>query len=499
MKFHKVKTAKRSSFESLTILLLCFCFFLSSCADSSSKINEHSLYLPESVEEDISQKTDFFFFIIPKDASPELITSAKALCYKFSTENDVKAEVYFDDEQLPIYKEPRFILIGDTVYSSSQKAIANLNRDDYVCLSVGKDVVIGGKSSSASILAIERFAKDVLPYFDGESGISAASAFEFLAEYPYKDLTINGYSLSDHTFVYPSENSMHEMELVYLLREKLADTCGAYPKVLSDKEADPTSRLICVGNCFGQTRQECQIAYEGNSVKLFASSQNALAQAVKTLLKKCGDSQSVTLRDSTVIESKTPVIDFASVFPNKIESESDLAGIAKICKKLKQELPMLVCFDIPTRTELEAYKNNLNEYTYIGNGLFVLSCENEIIWSETTENLSVADLRIGDGLEYRVIVADTRNQNDTEISDSAISKISDTVTTVLFTLSKDTEKISFERDDIILELEDKSGDRVINTKVFSPVGSATAYEKTVILNHALLKEAVFLTVNKIHV
>ncbi len=489
MKFHKAKTSERSSIGSLPILLLCFCLLLSSCADSSTKTNEHSLYLSESMNGEASDKTDFFFFIIPKDASPELIKSSKELCENFRAENGVKAQVYFDDEQLPIYQYPRFILIGDTAYSSSHKAISHLNRDDYVCLSIEKDVVIGGKSSSASILAIERFTRDVLPYFDGESGISAASSFEFFAEYPHKDLTINGYSLSDYTFVYPSENTMKEMELAYLLREKLADTCGAYPKILSDKEADETGRLICVGNCFGEARTESQIAYEGNSLKLFASSQNALAQAANTLLKKFEKSQSVTLRENTLIESKTPIIDFKSVFANKIESENDLASIVNVCKEIKQNLPMLVCFDLPTTMELEAYKKNLNEYTYVENGLFILSSKNEIISLKTDDSLSVVDINLGDGFDYRVIVLDTRNGK--EILDSAISNISDSVTTVLFTVSNGIQKPSLERDDIILELESQSGNRSIHTNIFAPIGAATAHEKTVIINHALLNEAVF--------
>ena len=491
MKFHKLKTQQRSSIGLLPILLLCFCLLFSSCANSSTKTNEHTLYLPDSVEDAPSENTDFFFFIIPKDASPELIESAKTLCEKFRTENEVKAEVYFDDETLPQYKDPRFILIGDTSYSSSHKAIAHLNRDDYVCLAIERDVVIGGKSSSASILAIERFTKDVLPYFDGESGISNASSFEFFAEYPHKTITINGYSLSDYTFVYPSENTMNEMELAYFLREKLADICGAYPKVLSDKEADETSRLIHVGNCFGETRNESQIAYEGNSVKLLASSQNSLAQAVDTLLKKFQSSQSVILNESTIIESKSSVIDFKSVFADKIDSESDIVDIIKICKEINQTLPMLVCFDLPSNTELDQYKKNLSKYTHIGNGLFVLSEKNEMISCETTGYISVVDLRIDDGLDYRVIVADIRNQsNISEILTVATSKISDSITTILFMISNNPTSISFARDDIILDVESKDGDRSIDMKVFAPISSATAYEKTVILNHALLKEAI---------
>lgn len=491
MTLNKTKTHKRSGFGILPMLLLCFSLLLSSCANSSSGINEHSLYLPYATDESSSEKTDFFFFIIPKDASAELIESAKALCEKFRVKNDVKAQVYFDNELLPTYKAPRFILIGNTSHFSSQKAISHLKRDDYICLSIEKDVVIGGKSCSASILAIERFTKEILPYFDGESGISAASTFEFFAEYPNKDLTINGYSLSDYTFVYPSENSMREMELVYLLREKLADTCGAYPNVLSDKDADETDRLICVGNCFEQTRAEPQIAYEGNSVKLFADSANILAQAVQTLIKTCESSQSITLRESTVIESQTPVIDLLSVLADKAETENDLADIVNVCKKIKQTLPMLVCFDLPSGTELEQYKKNLNEYTYIGNGLFVLSEKNEIVSTKTDGFVSVADIRIGEGFDYRVIAADTRKQsNNNEITNSALPMISDDVATVLFAISSVRSTPSFERNDIILELEKTDGERSIYTIAFAPIGTASVHEQTVVINHSLLKATI---------
>jgi hypothetical protein len=481
---------KRSSLGALPILLLCFCILFSSCANSQSGVNDHSLYLPHTEDSFPSEKTEFFYFIIPKDASAELAQSAKELCKRFCSENGAQAQVYFDNEVLPTYENARFILLGDTAHPSSQKAISHLKRDDYVCLSIEKDVIIGGKSSSATVLAIERFEKDVLPYFDGESGISGACSFEYFADYGQEDIKINGYSLSDYTFVYPSENSINEFELAYLLREKLADICGAYPRMISDKEADASDRLICIGNCFNETRPKAQILCQNKSVRLFASSSNLLAKAINTLIKTCESSPEVMLRDQTLIDINVPAISCMSVIQKKIEGESDLAGIVSVCKEIKQILPMLVCFDLPSDIETLQYEKNLNEYTKIGDCLFILSNKNEIISRETVGNISRADISAGEGFNYRVIVADTRGEaNAQETLASALSKISDGVTTFLFTISSGAEKPSFERDDIILELESSDGDILIHTSVFAPIGAASAQGQTVILNHSLLKEA----------
>lgn len=484
---------KRSSLGLFSILLLCFSLLLSSCANSSGGINDHSLYISNATSAEAQQKTDFYFFIIPKDASASLVQSANGLCEKFCAENGVSARVYFDDEPLPTYNNPRFILIGDTAYASSHKAISDLKRDDYVCLSIGKDVVIGGKSSSATILAIERFTKDVLPYFDGESGISETSSFKFFAEYPRKNITINGYSLSDYTFVYPSEDSMSEMALAYLLREKLSDICGAYPKVVSDKEADETDRLICVGNCFGDTQEGSQIIYQGKSVKIFASSKNVLAKAADTFIKVCESSKDLTLINKMVIDSNIPSISFKSFFADTISNESDLLAVVNTCKEIKQALPLLVYFDFPSADECEQYKKNLGEYTLIGGSLFVLSSKNTVTASFNEELISVADVSVGEGFDYRVITANAyKGSNPQDAVNSAISKISDSVPTVLFTVSSSGEKLSFDRADIVLESENTGNGKTIYITVFSPSGASEICGQELIINHSLLKEAFLL-------
>ena len=485
------KPCKISSVRLFPILLICFCLIFSSCANSSDTINEHTLYLSDASDSSISGKTDFFFFIIPKDASPELIESTKELCKRFCEGNVVSAKIYFDDEPLPIYENPRFILIGNTVYSSSQKAISHLKRDDYVCLSIGKDVVIGGKSNSASIKAIERFTKETLMYFDGESGISEASSFSFFAEYPHENLTINGYSLSDYTFVYPYENSIKELELTYLLREKLADMCGAYPKIVSDKDIDMSGRLICVGNCFDDTRESTQIDYDGKCVKLFASSENSLAQATQALIKECETTKELTLRDITLIDKEPPAIDFVSIFPNAITDQSSLTDIVNTCKEIKSSLPMLVCFDFPSDTELEQYEKNLTEYIHIGNGLFVLKSKNNITSSEAVKNISCADVTTGDGFDYRIIISDIQEQgNIKEAIEMSTAKISDRVATVLFTVAYGETELSFDRNDIIFASETSKGNRRIYVNVFSPSGAASIHDKKITINHSILKEAI---------
>lgn len=482
---------KRSSLWILPVLFFCFSVLFSSCGFSQDNTNDHLLYLADTEDATSLEKTDFFYFIVPKDASAKLVQSSKELCESFCSANDVRAQVFFDNEELPVYKNSRFILLGDTAHPSSQKAISHLKRDDYVCLSVGKDVIIGGKSNSATLTAIERFEKEILPYFDGESGISEASSFEHFEKYEKEDIKINGYSLSDYTLVYPSENTMREAELTYLLREKLADICGAYPRIITDKEADVTQRLICIGNCFKETRDEAQIVCQGNSVKLFASSSNLLAKGADILIKSSKDSTEVTLREQTVIDQIYPVISFGSVFSEKIENESDLADIVNNCKEIKQTLPMLLCFDFHGNTERDQYKKNLNEYTLIGDLVFVLSNKNKLISLETAENVSAADISMGEGFNYRVIVADTRGQADsTNVMASALSKISDDTPTVLFTVSDSAENPSFDRKDIIFELEKSNGVRSITTSVFSPIGAASVQDQTVMINHSLLKEAI---------
>ena len=141
------------------------------------------------------------------------------------------------------------ILLGATNRDESAEFIASLNRDNYGFAIINGKIVIAGRTDEGTEKAIKRFISVIKKGDRSETFFdNSRDKFVHIERYPAKDVKINGISASDYTLVYPNSNGNMEKELLEYLREHIADICGAYPEIVSDKTADPSKHMLVVGN-----------------------------------------------------------------------------------------------------------------------------------------------------------------------------------------------------------------------------------------------------------
>ena len=458
----------KSSFRNFLILLFCFSFILCSCSSTKGNVNDHSIYLPKAQEE-TEATVNACYLVIPANASSALIESADKLSKSIAESLDIHTKVYYDHEMLPSTENARFIFIGDTSYDISKLNTARLKINDYLCATVGKNIFLGGKSSTATITAIERFISDILPSLDLNEGIEKDKQFEYFGEYLYKNPTLNGYPLNDYTVVYPFNYSMQEKDIALKLAEKLTTLFGVCPTVLSETQVSDSQMLICIGACFGDTPTNAKIICRENSVKLCGRSANELAQSAFSFIETCKSSENVELDGETAVEYNDLEITLMRVFPSPIESSGALAQITNICHEIGTKKPSIICFDFPSDAERAQYENNLTDYTFIGNGVFVLSEKCAIVSKSITQNTVCADIRYLNN-ELRVISVSAKGQSQNA---EPLSMLSDDGTSIVFTIT-DSDGVSVPSSDgvILNDMQSNNTDNVILT-VFSKNNSAS--------------------------
>ena len=463
------------------ILTFCFSLALCSCTTSNNNISDHSVYLDDAEEENEAAIKECHL-IIPSDSSDELIKSAKRLSLSLAQRSGVKSTVYYDSEPLPESRNARLIFLGNTCYDISILKISRLKKDDYICTSVESNIVLGGKSSSATVAAIERFISEVLPYFDIQSPISDELSFEYRGEYLYENITVNGYSLDDYTIVYPWAESVKEKSIAHALRENLAALCGAYPNIAESRYVAGAERIICVGACLGDTAPEAQVLFSGSNIILCGSSANLIAESAEHFIELCAADNTLEIIGRSTPQSQISTVTLAAEFPTEIRGDDDLANFSELCKRIKQSLPTIVCFDLPSDTELTKLRKNLTEYSYLGNGLFILSeAYTKISVAKIPCGIS-ADVSLCKSYRCRVIAADA----DLCSWDTIAASISNDIPTVIFTFNDSVgAPIPFDSREILSE-ENSSESRSILIKVLAPNGSAEKHgDSAIIIAHPL--------------
>ena len=459
----------RKTLSLFLLLIFCFSFTLSSCLSSNDNISDHSAYI-----DDITDKTETAIdecnVILPSDASPELIEAAERLSLALADRFSIKSTVYYDSEPLLKLKNTRFIFLGNTSYDISKLKISRLKIDDYVCTFVENDIVLGGKSSSATVTAIERFISDVLPYFDIQGAISDELSFEYRGEYLYTNITVNGYSLDDYTIAYPSAESAKEKAIAYALRDCLSKLCGAYPDIVESRYLVSTDRTICVGACFGDVPCDAQIISVGSNIILCGDSANLIAESAEHFVELCSADSSLEIIGQAKPESQMSTLTFEAEFPVEIQGPENVADYSELFRKIKQNLPSVVCFDIPGNAELLEIKKNLTEYSYAGHGLFILSVAYAEMSITDISGGVRTDISLGKSYQCRIIAADASECS----SDTVSENISDDIPTVIFALNDSDDPLVPADSREILNAEYSSKDRQILVKVIAPNGTAVS-------------------------
>jgi len=409
-------------------LLLLFCILLCSCQATAENSALHNLQSEETEAAASKGASEHDYLIIPANAGSALISRARTLAVAISERTGIPCSVYFDDEDYLVRENARLLLVGNVRHALSQAHLHDLRRDDYLCVSEGGTLVLGGKSDTATVAAIDRFSKSLLPYVNAEILINADQHFLIRAEYALTEVTLNGFSLGDYRLVYPKNGSLFEKSLAYRLREKIADRCGFYLNVLSDDLVQDQARVIAIGNCFGNVPPtESAICADGSVITLCGTSSYSLCDAAYVLLNQLfanveSTTATLSLSAPVSVADDAPSLSALAGLLFERDAMSNVTAIANLSSAAQTHEPaMLPCSAVSQDLLSRHLQPSLSSYVCLshnasdGRVLPFFYREDLLTLCEQTSEGSVHKMRLsirGSGTNFTVLHASAETEAD---------------------------------------------------------------------------------------
>lgn len=360
--------AKRRAFLACFLLL---CLLLCSCNRDLTGLSPlHSLGNVND-EEERPPIFEYDYIILPASAGETLTARAHALCEALSARTGIPATLFFDDEPLPEWENARLILLGNTAHALSYKHLHALRRDDYLCTTDKNALLLGGKSDTATIAAIDRFCAELLPYADATVLVNADQHFRVYATYDVEAISVNGFSLADYRLVYPKKNQNGEHAIALALREAIADRCGFYLDVLPDAFVSEPSRIIAIGACFGEDDvSEPQFLATDSTIMLFGSSEHAMATVAQAFYRHLfpdgtHTSLSVSITEPMPIPLGAPSLSAFVGLLHDFGATADVTEIAQLCTDLRNTGALLAPFSEMSSSSFSYLQSNLSDYACV--------------------------------------------------------------------------------------------------------------------------------------
>lgn len=201
-------------------------------------------YPPELKGTDGQGEALSYRIVIPSACSAALKNAADGLALRIAEQTGVTATAVYDTEPLSERVNETEILLGLTNRSVSMESMKSLKKDDYICRVVNGAVVLGGKTDSATVVAVERFCREILPAATAELLMSEDGGYSLYGSYPYEQVLLNGFDLHEYGIVCPNNASEELLRLASSLQGAIAQKSGYWLRVSLEADRDRTGKGI---------------------------------------------------------------------------------------------------------------------------------------------------------------------------------------------------------------------------------------------------------------
>lgn len=324
--------------------------------------------------------------IRPASASASLVNAFADLMAQIRSDFEINISArddYFREGVASLAKGEFEILIGETNRDETVEFLSKLKRDEYGYKMINDKIVIAGHTDEGTIKALEDFSKMLKDgdrteiFFDSET-----DEYVKTATYPLEDLKINGVSAFDYTFVYPYSNKNMEKELAKKLREKIADVCGAYPRIVDDK-TEVTGEKIVIGNAalIGETEKNAYKSamgsYEEGKYYTFVENGTVWVNAEDTFgfIGAVSEISSKIKDDTAELSLETGVNTAKAGAPISVMSfniythTNDSTRNERVIKMIKERTPDVMGVQEASATWMNILKERITDtYDYVGVG-----------------------------------------------------------------------------------------------------------------------------------
>ncbi len=386
--------------------LLLTVFLLNSCMSNNDEELPFVPVDPSETEDTVSE----YRLVISESASAYLSNAVNDLRERIEEKTATSTSVCTDS--YAVIKDGRTwdILVGYTDLDVSRQAMKNMRRDDYTCRSYDGYTIIGGKSDNATLVAIERFAAEILPVSDGSCLIPKDGGFDFVGNYAVEGLTLLSADASAYS-VFCDRDDPAEINIASDFIQTLSDRTGYIPELVHTNTHDRQIVFEIDKGC------EADIAYISASergVTLRANSAFGLRAATERLLELicpdgCTGRLSPELPEEIAVPYSCPNISLASLCLGgllPIDSPSEITDIVSAINENSPDLMLLGELEDTDRTRI---KNSLSGYGDISaeGGSMILARSDasaELVFFEVSSGLRREGYRIkGDNIDILLL------------------------------------------------------------------------------------------------
>lgn len=227
---------KRMALALLTVFL---CVALCSCDWSDNYRSQLEIFDGSLIE---AGESTPYRIVLPTDATAELAIAARELAEQIATQTESSVTVRYEHEEDCYKGEACLVLLGCVERVEAEMRL--FKRDDYVCrMNENREILIGGRSESATLAAIARFREEILPAASNLALMHENAGFTHLEEYAVEHFSLNGFELQEYRIVAEGEDNTL-LSLARWLRDEIAEQSGYYLSVLDEESFDGNGRAL---------------------------------------------------------------------------------------------------------------------------------------------------------------------------------------------------------------------------------------------------------------
>ncbi len=346
------------------IKLLCCIFTVAFifCSCESNPVDDYP-FIP--FDSEIKEEMSEISVIIPNGSSSAIVNAADSLCDAIKKKIDIPT--YRKNENDIISKNSYVVLLGNFKSGLSELHMRDLRIDDYVCIEDGETLILGGRTDTATLNAIERFKNEILPVSDIYTLIPHNGGFIHKGEYAISKYLLNGTELVDYKISINS-NKDHLKESALKIQKVLAEQTGYWLDIVVGADYNDLNGSII--------RIEIINDSQGNGIARITPTEKGLVLSAndETAIELCCDKFIDLILDDTDVESveksieKPVVITFstssATVFSYIHDDKNPISALnaASIFSPILQSSPDFVLLGKLDPVSGKVFSENLTRY-----------------------------------------------------------------------------------------------------------------------------------------
>ena len=224
--------------------------------------------------EELGDTVQKYRVVISASASDIVIGKALELSSAVFSKTEKMCTVVCDNDEVSANSDTMEIQVGYVERKEAREALGYLNRDDYLCARFSDAIVLGGKTESSIVDAVDKFLAEILPRAEGKMLMNDGDGFNVRANYALSKIKLCGVGFENYDIVCDTQTSCIAMAF----RELLANKCGAYPDISSKDSVGVREIIFKLSD--GAQAGFCSVSYKYDDILIESDSIYGLSVAV---------------------------------------------------------------------------------------------------------------------------------------------------------------------------------------------------------------------------